>query len=186
MIEEIFSPLSSDYAIGNLICMAFVRIAQLPNPSLELQATALLHDMSSLMRRRMQVGRGSEGHVVSGNERLRLHAPRSRCRRGIGMGLDIADVMAAEQTLNRTREWQRLRGSSDTVRRGGMNIPRRARAGASRCFSCLRSKWRFPKTLHQRLLARSSGERVLPTSDRRCTWMQDVLATVVRHGHRIL
>lgn len=96
MIEVIFGRLSGDYAIGNLIRMAFVRVPQLPDPALQLHATTLLHYVGGLMRRRTQVGRGSECHVISGCERLGLHAPRARCRRGIGMGLDIADVMAAE------------------------------------------------------------------------------------------
>ncbi len=160
--------------------MAFVQITRLPNPSLQLQATALLHDMGGLMRRCMQVWRGSERHVASGSERLGLHAPRARCRRGIGMGLDIADVMAAEQALNRASEWQRLRGPSDTVRCGGVNIRRRARARARRCFSSLRSWCRFPKTLHQRLLAGCYGDRI-PTSDRRSCWVRLVPAIVLRH-----
>lgn len=78
--------------------------------------------MGRLMRRCMQVWRRSERHVVSGRERPGLHDMSACCGCGVSMGLDIADVMAAEQALNRASEWQRLCGPRDTVRCRGVSI----------------------------------------------------------------
>src|SRR6185503_9249581 len=72
-IEQVFSRLSCDDTICDLVRVGFMRIAHLAHASLEMDASALLHDVRCFVRSGMKVGGRGERNMVAGRECLRPH-----------------------------------------------------------------------------------------------------------------
>jgi len=98
-----------------------MRIAHLAHASLEMDASALLHDVRCFVRSGMKVGGRGERNMVAGRECLRPHRLRARSSRYICVRFDTANVMTTECTLDLARERQWLRTPRDTSRGRGVH-----------------------------------------------------------------
>jgi hypothetical protein len=87
--------------IRHLVGMPLVPIANLADTPFQLYASALLDHMRRLVSGRMKTRRTGERDVVAGRVRLGAdRAARDFCG-AADVGLDAADVVAAEQALDR-------------------------------------------------------------------------------------
>ena len=67
--QDGFGALAGHDRVGDPIRVLFVRVAGRTNTAGKLNTGALLHDVSGLVRRRVQVGRAAEGNVIVQDER---------------------------------------------------------------------------------------------------------------------
>jgi hypothetical protein len=116
--QQIGSALAAHDAVGDLVCVALVGVADLADPALEVHAGALLNHVRGFVRRGVQIRRTRERDLVPG----RVGFGADRAARGLGVaadvGLDAAHVVAAEQPLDRVRMRQRTAGAGYAARRG--------------------------------------------------------------------
>lgn len=75
--------------------MPLVRVTLLANTTFELNAAALPDDVRRFMGCDVQIGHTAEGHVVTRGERARTYrVGTGRCV-AVGVGMNAADVMPA-------------------------------------------------------------------------------------------
>ena len=120
-IEQGFGRLALHHAVRHLIGMLFIRVADLPNPTLELHPAALLHHMSGLVGGGMQIWRPGEHHMFAGGIGARTHRLTGPFSAGPAMGLNLADIVATKSTLDGGTKWQSAARASHTLRRCRVN-----------------------------------------------------------------
>jgi len=131
MIEEILRALALHDAVGDGVGVPLVGIADLADAALQLHAGTLLDDVRGLVRRGVEVGRSGERDVIADRERARAHRRRALGRRAADVGLDRADIVAAERLLDRREVGQGGRAAGDAVRRGGVDVGLRGAGGGA-------------------------------------------------------
>jgi hypothetical protein len=95
-VEQPLGARSPHDRVSNSIGMLLILIAGFTDPAFQLHPTALLDDVRRLVSGGMEARCSDERDVVTG--RVRLGADRAARDRGItsDVGLDVADVVAAE------------------------------------------------------------------------------------------
>jgi hypothetical protein len=106
------------HRVIDLVGVQLVPIASRADPALELNAAALLDDV----RGGVEARRAHEGDVITGGERLRPHRLRRLRGRTASVRVDAADIVAAEQPLDRLGVRQRACRASDTSSRRGVHL----------------------------------------------------------------
>jgi hypothetical protein len=121
-VEQRLGTLALHDGIGHLVCVLLVDITALADGTLELDAAALLDDVGCLVRRRVETWGGGESDMVPG--RVRLGTDRPACGSGLAVyvGLHAADVVTAEQLLDRGHMGQPATGSNDPLRSRSLNL----------------------------------------------------------------
>jgi len=130
-IEQRLGRLALHDEVRNRVGVLLVAIADLADAALELDAAALLDDVGSLVCRGVEVGRPGERDVIADRERARAHRRRALGRRAADVGLDRADVVAAERLLDRREVGQGGRAAGDAVRCGGVDVGLRGAGGGA-------------------------------------------------------
>ncbi len=102
--------------------MLLVGVAFLADIALERHTGALLDDVRSLVRRRVEIRLTGERNVVAGRVRLRAHGSRPLGGLPADVRLDVADVVATERALDEVAMRQRAAGALRAVRRGSVNV----------------------------------------------------------------
>jgi hypothetical protein len=102
--------------------VALVGIPCAPHATGKLDAACLLHRVRCLVRRGVQVGFATKCDRPSRGVGIRAEAVgRHRCG-ATDLGLDVADVVPAEQVLDRARVGQRLAGTGNALRGGLLRL----------------------------------------------------------------
>jgi len=133
-----------------------VRVAALADAALELHAPALLNNVRRFVSRRVEAGRAGERDAVAGRVRLGADRAARRGSRAADVGIDAADVVAAEQLLDRGAVRQRAAGAGDAGRSGFLD-----RAGVRRRLAVLARGQLHRREIVRRPRQRRSDERAL-------------------------
>jgi hypothetical protein len=142
--------LSAHHLLGHCICVTLVRVAGLADAAQQLHPIALLDDVRGLVRGGMEVGCPGECEVFPACEGLRTHDHGPLSRALVHVGLDGADIVATEQSLDGGARWQitgrpahaMICGGVDLVAGGGWS----AQSSDARCTGRREISVCFPGT----------------------------------------
>lgn len=136
--------------------MLLVRVTALTDAAFQLHATALLNNVRSLVSGHVEAGRAGERDLVP--RRVCLGADRAArgCRSAADVGVDAADVVAAEQLLDGGTVRQRTAAAGDARRCGFLD-----RAGVRRRLAVFSRGELHGREIVRRPRQRRSDERAL-------------------------
>ena len=152
-VENVLRGASSHDGIRHGVGMALVRVPRLTDATLQLHATTLLDDVRRLVSGGLEARSTGKCDVIAG--RVRLGADRSArgVSRATDVSLDVIDIVAAEQALDRLAVRQR----APTVCHTGRGEPLDIALGATGRICRRRSRFCGPQ-LHRGKLVRRSGQ----------------------------
>ena len=122
LAQQRLARLALDDKVGDLVGVALVRIAGLADAALELHAAALLDDVGGLVGGGVEVRLAAERDVVAGGEGVGAHGLGAGRGSLVGVGDDLADVVAAEGALDLIDVGKRPAGAAGAVGRGGVDV----------------------------------------------------------------
>jgi hypothetical protein len=117
LVEQVTCGFPGDHRVRHRVSVALVVVSGLIEPAFQLDAAALLDHVSSLVRRGVQIRRGSKRNRVA--ERVCGRAELMRCarRRSALMDLHAGHIMMAEASLDPVEMRQRSAGAGDAATR---------------------------------------------------------------------
>jgi hypothetical protein len=120
-IERRLGGRALDNEIRHRVGVLLVDIAFLADATEELDTRALLYHVCRLVRCGVQAGRGSERDLAPARVGLRADRAARSGRLAADVGLDTADVVSAEQTLDLVAVGQRATGAGDALLGGAVD-----------------------------------------------------------------
>ena len=89
-----------DHTLGHLVGMLFVGIALMANPAWKIHATALVHDMRGLVRRKAETWRAAKHDCFTSGVSRSTDGVRRCLSLSTDVSLNVADVVTTECALD--------------------------------------------------------------------------------------